>query len=476
MNTGYRKITKIKYNNKNFLVLRNNENKYAFLLINDEGYLKYPNIKDYLELAQIFTTPDHFMEYRSEDDRNKLKFKMKCKINGILLSVGLAIPLILGASHYDPEVKKLLNTVVTQDIEDNNEVINLDLEQVDITEEDLEKIFEGNVPHNPTTRPQVVESSDSTKIESKKQIIFYEPEALKQYLGTPNVTIDAINKVIDNNSNITGEYKEFIKDYCKTMIDYYPGINMTVFYENLKDLRIKRSTTDQVESDTANALATYNSEDNTINLSKNFKLQEDTQDAVILRHELTHAMNIYRGTKNGYDVTYRFQYKDEYYFTNEALTVILSTAPFENRYSDATKVNMGYALTSNIMRTLFTALPNASIQDLYVCHVSDLADYLDNNINSTYDGKEFLDALEVLSVAYYNPKIELDKDTVKTMYNYIGDAYTQNIITTETTQEEKQEIYDYIEARLKQGVNSTKYIQMQPFEKKLNINNDIKIK
>lgn len=476
MNTGYRKITKITYNNKDFLVLRNNENKYAFLLINDEGYLKYPDMKDYLELAQIFSTPDHFMEYRSEEDRNKLKFKMKCRINGILLSIGLAIPLVLGAAHFNPEVKKVLDTVVTQDIEDNNEIINIDLDQVNITEEELEKVFEGNVPHNPVSRPQTVESSDSTTIESKKQIIFYEPEALKQYLGTPTVTKENLNKVIDNNSGISSDYKEFIKDYCNTMIDYYPGINMTVFYENLKDLKIRKSTTDHVESDTRESLATYNCEDNTINLSKDFKLQEDTQNAVILRHELTHAMNIYRGEKNGYDITYRFQYKDDYYFTYEALTVILSTAPFEDRYSETTKVNMGYALTSNIMRILLTALPNASIQDLYVCHVSDLANYLDNNINSSYNGKEFLDVLEVVSVAYYNPEIELDKDTVKAVYNYIGDAYTQNIITQETTQDEKQEIYDYIDARLKQGVNSTKYIQMEPFQKRLNINNEIKTK
>ena len=469
MNQGYRKISKINYNGKQFLLLKNHENKYAFLEINNKGHLNYPNVKDFLELSQMFSNPKGFLNYRSDNNnkKNNLKFKMKILFKGMVLPIGIALSLIYGANKYSPETKELFSNIVTEDI---NEETVIDLDKVDITEEELDYIFEGNVPNNTATRPQTLENSDYTKIESKKQILCYEPEALAHFLGTPKVDKSKIEEAINSNSSISSEYKEVIKDYANTMIDYYPGLNLTCFYENLKTVKIWKLSESEIKNIAGeNSKAFYDANQNIIVVNQNLDLKEDTNDIVIFRHELTHMFNIYKGTKNDYEVSYRFQYKDEYYFTNEALTVIISTAPFENRYSESTKENMGYALTSNTMRILLSALPNASIQDLYVCHVSDLANYLDNNIDSRINGQKFLDILELMSIEYYNPKMSADKDTYKDLYAYIGDAYKQNIITNETTNEEKEEIYNYIENQMYKGVNSTKLIMLDSIKSKLNI-------
>ncbi len=460
MNNSIRLVTKIKYKQKDFFILKNNDGKYTFLEIKD-GIVTRPLLKDYIELGLIYSNPkDHFFA-----DNKRTIIKSGVIFNGIVLSTAL----ILGILNSSVTNKTLLDNFKSSIICEEAIDLGIDIDSNQITEEEFENHFIEKLPTNEPTRPQTIEEKDFDVENYTKKITFHEPEALKEYLTETNVTKEQVLNSIEENKNIDDTTKEIIIDYVNTMMDYYPGIDMDMFNDNIKTLSIKKITKEQLEENSEGCKAYYNAYKNTIFLNENIKLTEDSKDMVILRHELTHMINEYYRKNNEYTL-YLETSKMENYYTKEALTVIMSTVPFENRYSEQTRSSMGYELTSNIIRTLLVSLPNASIQSIYTSNIDDFKNYLSENIKSDINSKKFLDLIEIISSEYYNSDVHMNENNREQIFKYIADSYNKNIINENTSEEEVNEILNYMNNQLRNGINNNNLINFNIIEETINNN------
>lgn len=464
MNNSYRYITKIQYKNETFIVFRSNINeKYAFIKYDEENKKAlYPTIDEFIELNKIFTHDKknfYFRDSRKNRYQN-YKFAYKVKLGTILVSAAIASTIICGKTNDDSITRDITRNFDTQTY-NNTTDINEELSEIeninfspdtddayiydDNNEINIED-FINNIPNSDIH--QEYSKSGSTYNITDDTVIGYNVTALDQMFGTKVVTLDDIYRSINNNKNLSENIKEIIKDFAKTMSEYYPNLDLRVFNENMKTLKIKEVSQDEL----GESSAFYRSNANTIFINKNAIFKEDTLDIVTLRHELGHTMNMIEVKINDKTFVYQFQYYNNYEFTNEALTVIMTSDPFMERYNDELKSNVGYPQGANTLRVILNACPNLNMQDLFMNNFQYFTRKIDETSSSEITAKRAFDIFEVLMTEHYNPQIKGDRQKYYEFYRYIGQLYLDNVINESMDEEDINYICDWIKARLRVGV------------------------
>lgn len=112
------------------------------------------------------------------------------------------------------------------------------------------------------------------------------------------VTVSDIEEVLASNDAIAPEYKEFIITYVTDWLELYPESDFRVLYHNLKTLEILTVTESDMMISTMStgAAACYLREENQILLLDGEDFLRETDNYIILTHELTHCA---RSTRYG---------------------------------------------------------------------------------------------------------------------------------------------------------------------------------
>ena len=153
----YRKITIISYNNNNYQVFRDEKGRYAFLRIDDEGKYHYPEINEFIGLANIYSQEPDKVAFFKKSTANKFQF---------VASVLVASSIITCSSVLYNELQKqnqLDNTKVQEYIS-----VADDYEQS--IEETIENVVEAQVATTPSpvSGNKVIESKTASYTKSKK--------------------------------------------------------------------------------------------------------------------------------------------------------------------------------------------------------------------------------------------------------------------------------------------------------------------
>lgn len=260
MNTTYKKLFDIKYNNKTFTIFIDNNHRRTFLEKNELGEYIYPTLEDFKVLNNIYNIHNPLIEY----DLRKYVFKEKVRLTSGVLAITL-LATALGDS--------LASNFKNYHVEETED-------SVIVTSVDAVKAM------NPIT----------------------DLKELDSILGYSSVTKERVLAATTSNPNLNDYYKEVIYNLVNRVYEEYPSIDLRVFYENVKTLEIRELPENEFHEEFNNySVANYESSKNRINFSSNANLQT-------IYHEFIHAMWSFYWPEYGvYRVT-------NYSALNEAMT------------------------------------------------------------------------------------------------------------------------------------------------------------
>jgi len=480
MNTHtYRKISIIIYNNKRFQVFMDERNRYAFLELDENNKFHYPKIEDFIGLANIF----------SEDLDSKAYYRraIKRKNRFVFTASVLAATSIIAASHFLfnelEQQGQLDNTQVTQvisvsdDYEKDNELV----EHTPVTykneefttttaptivsstidnEEYTVPVYDGYIPnYTPKTYTTV---TDDMYREFETEIDIYHSYALNKFLGEKHITLEDIKEVVNQNDSIKPEIKNEIIRLADAMIKTYPGIDMRLFYENVKRVQIVYETDESI-AEHGDMAAWFDPKDITIHINENIDLTRGSEDEMILMHEGGHMASLgIIEADNGKTIVAITNDNAYGMGLREAIDVILTSTPFKDEYAFD---DFGYPLYTNELEAIIEVIPNFDFTVLVNQDVYNIAAYLDQINPTSIPASRAIELMDMQNISYYNTAVKSEKDQYDDIYRYIGETYYNYVLTPDMSYEEIQEISYNLKEKLNDNVGYTDLTEYDEIDK-----------
>lgn len=333
-------------------------------------------------------------------------------------------------------------------------------------------VFEGyRVPEN-TFTDRTVKDDYYHMRDNDIEIDIYNLIALDKLLGKKNVTLSDIEEAVRFNPRIPPEFKEKFIEFADTMMSFYPGIDMRLFYENMKDIEVREPTEEEKEKN-GNVVAWYHDRFNIMYLSDLSDFSEGSEGIMILRHELGHTISLGK-ISHDYKRLY-CDYANQEVGNNvrEAACVILTTYPWQDRYDTE---DLGFPLISNELRMILEATPGFDVRMLAIENVDGLIRFLDERLDNEISARDLMRLLEDQTNSYYRlAETKYTPDEYDKIYAYIADTYITNVLYPGMPYEEMMEIYEYLDYHLTKCLDRTDLVNTsvirERFEKYWNENN-----
>ena len=242
MEIKYKKLFKVKLNNKNFMIFMDEVGRKAFLEINDEMEYVYPEYEDFLVLNNIYNNAQNFISYKVPE----YFFKEKTRVAALLLAIDIVC------------VGVISNFVVKQQLTKNQEEVVV------------------------TITPQV----NLIKVENIKD--------LENIMGIKKVSEEEMLQAILE-SDLEQGYKDIASSLVSTVASY--DYDFRVFKENIKTLKVKELEDSKLLK-VGYVNGYYDVLNNEICIRRGASV--DT-----IAHEMGHAMQLFYYNYNG-NVYYRW--------------------------------------------------------------------------------------------------------------------------------------------------------------------------
>lgn len=399
----FSKIIRFQYQGKTYEMFQNDDYQIAFLEVTQDNKYYYPSYDTLVSFLRIFSK-DSTIKFITNKKRKKVKFKPA---------------LIIGASTVFIS-SLLLSKICIENHINTQHVQNFALEYGSNSEEDF------------------YITEDYQLVKSSKRITVYDTDCLTYFLGYENPDVQTIIDYINSSKKFDTSMKEFLIEYVSTLCNYYPDLELRIFYENLKTLKI-RSFTNEEELLIENSVsAFYNVKENEIALREGINLTEGTRDIMALRHELGHAFNsLYKYEAFGYEISFDFTQLGHGNYAEEALTCLFTTLPYYDRYNDDVKKNFGYPLQTNLYQLIIESLPNYNCSMLISNNISYLENCMDEYMSDIADARVINELIDIQANDRLNGNgITIDDTEYDDIYYYIATLYVRNNLNEDMTKEE----------------------------------------
>ncbi|MBO5485235.1 MAG: hypothetical protein J5979_08525 [Lachnospiraceae bacterium] len=284
--------------------------------------------------------------------------------------------------------------------------------------------------------------------------------------GYSNVSVEDIQKVLKKNRHISREYKEFITEYVEDWLELYPGSDFSTFCHNLETMKIETCTKDEMmfKAVGADSVACYKKSLNTVYLIEGIDLRKDSDDYIILTHELTHAA---RNTnrfldKDGYRTCVSFINEENVgLYVEEALIT-----DFCYELQGLGRKSNFYTLQSSYFRIILDAIDydGADFMNHSVNYLIEQMDRYMGDKQYAYKMINLIDAEAESRYGYTEPEYTEYSE----LYQYITKMYVKNHITAGMRQDEVQKKYEELIAEITYYFDKAK----RPFELDLSIFTD----
>ncbi len=243
----FKKLFPIKYNNKTFMIFVDS-NHYKVFLEEKNNKLYYPNLEDYRYLDKLYNElPDVLLNIKRYSFTPKVVYKKQL----VSLVMAVSMGLLPSCKYKDVNAEEILN-------------------------------------NNQTIYEEVVQSNDEVvdnEVLSNKNLSYEEQlKALDDYFNNEKVSREDVISVINSNDNLSMHDKKICLTVLDDLLSVDPNMNLRMFYENLKTLKILRVTELEIKHDIGeNAQGYYQPNKNEIKVIKG-KVSDFT-----LAHEIIHA-------------------------------------------------------------------------------------------------------------------------------------------------------------------------------------------
>ena len=254
------------------------------------------------------------------------------------------------------------------------------------------------------------------------------------------VTIEDIKSVLKTNKNISQEYKDFIIQYVEDWLALYPDSDFRLFYHNLKTLQIKVCTEDEIMVTTLStgSAACYVRDENTIYLLEGSDFSRESDNYIILTHELTHcARSAMFKNADGYEISvdYHEKYNMGTYAEEGIITDIVYEMQGLNKRADF------YPFQSSCYRIIMD------------CTGYDGSDFMNHSVNylmkkmDDYMGDEqyayyIIALIDSISIKKYESYKTVDFTNYQDLCDYMTKMYMKKYLKADMSNAEAEQVFD----------------------------------
>ena len=445
--TFYR-IASFKLDNKTFVRYSSRELGDAYLRIENNKYY-YPTTDEFIKIINIFYNKENRNIFLMSNDisLNHKLFKFLPKINHkgktVVLSSALLLTLLTGCG-----TSLSTNSLYSSQNRPLSEIV--DLSETNVVNDETYNSKEN------ASRSYDIDYVGDTYINVNNSELF-------DKVFDKEVTLGDINSIVDNNKNINNEYKEFIKNYMKELVDYYPDLELRVFAYNLENLKFNFLNDTQIHANVNDTCSAYwDYENDIINVSENLDLS-NTWNLVVLRHELGHLGNYFVIQKGEYTYKYTFQSAYGGYNVMEGMNVIFTTMPYMDYYESVNQDNLGYPLISNELRIILECIdykPEMAISNnIYL-----LEDRMNDVMGDEVDSHVIMSLIDLQQVENENQVITTDRKDYADLYSYITKMYIKTHLSNDMSYDEINEAKETLKASLLKGVVNPEFVYVDTIE------------
>lgn len=325
--------------------------------------------------------------------------------------------------------------------EDDTEDYSYEYTSADYSDDENEELStEGLFDEHNTTGFVTTKDYELLNSGSPKTVTLYNNKYYGFFFGEEEITFDKIKQTIEQNKNISKQYKAYITDYAERMYQYYPDLEWRVFVYNIGTVEIVEKTGNDMEFMASGAAAIYNIDDNIIILNTDIDLSSDEAGKVNFRHELGHLFNNFRVEKDGYKAKSFYNVASEGQIAKEALNVIFTSEPFLNEYYEETRKNMGYSISTNMMRIILECI-DYTVEDSTKSNIFYLEEKLDEVMADEMPASEFCilfdDYWEYCKQGVLSGEIPTEElEEYKAMFRYLAKLYIKERLNENSDQYE----------------------------------------
>lgn len=308
-----------------------------------------------------------------------------------------------------------------------------------LTEELLEKYLEALKPADDAH--DFLFATDFQNLELVKIYKGRDISSYPQILGYSDASLEQIRQALHANSNISPKYKEFIYQYACDLRTLYPNCNLAVLYHNLQTLVIDELTQHKINMETlsTDSAACYLRYENRICVAENLNLSRESNDYIILVHELCHAARtLQRRPENPAEYDIDIGFYDNYKMGTYAEEGLITNIAYELQ-GMGNKATF-YPMLASYYRIIEQCI-DYSGEDFFNHSVNYLIHQMDAFMGdeSAYQIIARIDAQMALR---YTPYQSVDFYDFQPVYDYLARMYFKKFIQPDMTREEAQEIFD----------------------------------
>lgn len=284
-------------------------------------------------------------------------------------------------------------------------------------------------------------SSDHECYPSVKLCKARDSKAYGEVLGIEKkITIDDIEQVLSTNSHISEEYKQFIITYVTDWLTLYPESDFRVLYHNLKTLSIDvvSEQTMMLKTASTDSSACYVPKDNKIFLLEGQDFSRDSDNYIILTHELTHcARGASYDTEDGYQK--RIKYYDYYLMGTYAEEGIITNIAYE--LQGLGKLAEFYPLQSNFYRIIMDCT-GYNAEDFMNHSINYLMDMMDDYMGDDQYAYYIVALIDSISSQKYTSYQAVDFKNYQNLYDYLTKMYMKKYLLPDMTSEEAEQVFE----------------------------------
>ena len=426
----YNIISEFTYKDKKYLYLLDNEHKYFFVRKNDNNKLEYITLQELVELTNVFIPKDYVLLI--EEGKNKKKLKL---IPMIFIGTTLFV-MTTGCG-------RMLDNEYNNHISQNEPVQTPYTNSVSTTEEKVEEKAKEDVVD------KILEEANKKKenfeveglIEGFHMKIVLDSSRLDEVLGYPkeDITYEKIKETINSNSSIPKKFKTMYIDLANNLQREYPNMDLRVWYENLKTMKVLEveEMEMKVKAVSATAYACYRKDENTIYTVKDYKYEPGTWEYQVIMHEMAHPIRSGFIKKNGEEIRIQFTDKSgDGVIIEEALNSLLALRSYDKSERD-----IAYQLQSNMVEMMVESLDNYTYQDFVEHNIT----YFENELNKQNGDDKAIEMLALINLQYkdyHDKNMEVEQKNFYPLYDYIAKMYYRKKINPNMSYDTAKKIRD----------------------------------
>lgn len=413
----YRKILEFEYKKIKYHMFLDKNNRKFFMKKVKNGELKYVTNEEFSELTIFFTSVPKIMRIVKD---NKEDLLPKVISGGITVALSLSV-LRFGLSRIGFKFDNLYPSQTTSEVIES--------------EDDLKNYVSLNTNDDKTSNIDLFEYKNN-----KTRLEIYDMDYLDMVFETDVIDINTISDIINGNDFIPDNFKPLLLEYSEKLISKYPDIDLRVFYNNLKDLRVQVCDKDEIIRRTGitNSFGFYSRDVNEIYILDDIDYYNNEWAHQVIYHELSHCLRV--GKYYMDDLTVKVfpegpSFNNE--ITSEALNSLFAVSLFD--YEEDV---IAYQLQSNYYKIMLECMDNYNLSD-YINHsLSYFTSKLDEYNNDENYAPVILELIQTQFQDYHSDSIEVEQSEYYPIYDYICNMYYGKYITGGMNYDEMRMIAD----------------------------------